>query len=164
MRHARSACLARLLTSSAPTSPTGRTSRTRWCSPRRWAGRSTGRRSCASTLSPRSWPPTRPWPYSPATSAPGLLPEGLRYYDLRHTCASLLIAQGASIKAVQKQLGHKTASITLDTYGHLFPSKLEALRERLEQVREAAKKRRSRYPGGPVVVPLRKAAGQESGG
>jgi integrase len=83
---------------------------------------------------------------------------------LRHTCASLLIAQGASIKAVQKQLGHKTASITLDTYGHLFPSKLEALRERLEQVREAAKKRRSRYPGGPVVVPLRKAAGQESGG
>jgi hypothetical protein len=29
--------------------------------------------------------------------------------------------QGASVKAVQKQLGHATASITLDTYGHLFP-------------------------------------------
>jgi integrase len=49
------------------------------------------------------------------------LPEGLRLYDLRHTYASLLIAQGASVKAVQKQLGHKTASITLDTHGHLFP-------------------------------------------
>jgi integrase len=43
-------------------------------------------------------------------------------YLLRHTCASLLIAQGASVKAVQAQLGHATASITLDTYGHLFPS------------------------------------------
>jgi integrase len=46
---------------------------------------------------------------------------------LRHTCASLLIAQGASVKAVQAQLGHATASITLDTYGHLFPSEMEAL-------------------------------------
>jgi integrase len=33
---------------------------------------------------------------------------------MRHTCASLLIAQGASINAVQAQLGHATASITLD--------------------------------------------------
>ena len=48
-------------------------------------------------------------------------PEALRLYDLRHTCASLLIAQGASVKAVRAQLGHATASITLDTYGHLFP-------------------------------------------
>jgi integrase len=66
------------------------------------------------------------------------LPDGLRFYDLRHTCASLLIAQGASIKAVQAQLGHASASITLDTYGHLFPDELEALGERLEQVRAVA--------------------------
>jgi integrase len=66
------------------------------------------------------------------------LPEGLRLYDLRHTCASLLIAQGASVKAVQAQLGHATASITLDTYGHLFPSELKALAHRLEQTRMAA--------------------------
>jgi integrase len=58
----------------------------------------------------------------PKDRRPTLLPEGLRFYDLRHTCASLLIAQGASVKAVQAQLGHATASITLDTYGHLFPS------------------------------------------
>jgi integrase len=56
---------------------------------------------------------------------PDPLPEDLRLYDLRHTAASLMIRQGASIKAVQKQLGHATASITLDTYGHLFPDKLE---------------------------------------
>jgi Phage integrase family len=50
------------------------------------------------------------------------LPATLRFYDLRHTAASLLIREGASIKAVQKQLGHATASITLDAYGHLFPT------------------------------------------
>jgi hypothetical protein len=50
---------------------------------------------------------------------PHPLPGELRLYDLRHTAASLMIRQGASIKAVQKQLGHATASITLDTYGHL---------------------------------------------
>jgi integrase len=69
---------------------------------------------------------------------PAPLPEGLRFYDLRHTCASLLIAQGASVKAVQAQLGHATASITLDTYGHLFPSEMEALADRLEMIRGAA--------------------------
>jgi integrase len=95
----------------------------------------------------------------PKDRRPAPLPEGLRLYDLRHTCASLLIAQGASVKAVQAQLGHATASITLDTYGHLFPSELEALADRLEQVRGAALARRLRTNGGPDVVPLRETAG-----
>ena len=56
---------------------------------------------------------------------PDPLPGDLRLYDLRHTAASLMIRQGASIKAVQRQLGHATASITLDTYGHLFPDASE---------------------------------------
>jgi integrase len=83
------------------------------------------------------------------------LPEGLRLYDLRHTCVSLLIAQGASVKAVQAQLGHATASITLDTYGHLFPSELKALADRLEQTRMAAWQTRR----GPGVVRLTETAG-----
>jgi integrase len=87
------------------------------------------------------------------------LPEGLRLHDLRHTCASLLIAQGARVKAVQAQLGHATASITLDTYGHLFPSELEALADRLEQARAVALANRARTQGGPAVVALGKRAG-----
>jgi len=83
--------------------------------------------------------------FKPAVRAVGL-PEGLRLYDLRHTCASLLIAQGASVKAVQAQIGHATASITLDTYGHLFPSELEALADRLEQARAAALENRGADP------------------
>jgi hypothetical protein len=71
----------------------------------------------------------------------------------------LLIAQGASVKAVQAQLGHATASITLDTYGHLLPSELEALADRLEQARTAALANRERTPRGPTVVALGERAG-----
>jgi hypothetical protein len=49
-----------------------------------------------------------------------------------------MIRQGASVKAVQRQLGHATASITLDVYGHLFPDELDALAARLEQARADA--------------------------
>jgi hypothetical protein len=59
--------------------------------------------------------------FKPAAARAGL-PHRLRFHDLRHTCASLLIAQGASIKAVQAQLGHASATVTLDRYGHLFPT------------------------------------------
>ena len=75
--------------------------------------------------------------FKPAVRAVGL-PPTLRFYDLRHTAASLLIREGASVKAVQKQLGHATASITLDTYGHLFPDELDALAGRLEDARADA--------------------------
>jgi len=100
----------------------------------------------------------------PKDRRPAPLPEDLRLYDLRHTCASLLIREGATVKAVQKQLGHATASITLDTYGHLFPDELPALAERLDATRAGALAARraaqSRTPDGPVVIPLRKGAGQ----
>jgi integrase len=85
----------------------------------------------------------------PKDQRPAPLPDGLRFYDLRHTCASLLIAQGASVKAVQAQLGHATASITLDTYGHLFPSEMDPLGDRLELVRDVAAARLGRTQHGP---------------
>jgi len=45
-------------------------------------------------------------------------------HELRHTAASLMIASGANVKTVQSQFGHKTATMTLDQYGHLFPDDL----------------------------------------
>lgn len=63
------------------------------------------------------------------------VPEGLRIHDLRHTCASLLIAAGANPKAVQAHLGHSSISVTMDRYTHLFPSDVEALIGRLEDIR-----------------------------
>jgi hypothetical protein len=91
---------------------------------------------------------------------PDPLPEELRLYDLRHTAASLLIRQGASVKAVQKQLGHATARITLDTYGHLFPDELDALAGRLEDARAEALASLARTQLGPAVVPVREGAGR----
>jgi hypothetical protein len=44
----------------------------------------------------------------------------MRFHDLRHTFASLLIAQGAHVKYISEQLGHASVQITLDRYGHLF--------------------------------------------
>jgi integrase len=58
------------------------------------------------------------------------------------------------------QLGHATASITLDTYGHLFPDELKGLAGRLEDARAEALAGLGRTQRGPAVVPLRKGAAQ----
>ena len=50
-------------------------------------------------------------------------------HDLRHTCASLLVHAGADVKAVQRQLGHKSAAMTLDVYADLFDDDLDAVGE-----------------------------------
>lgn len=70
--------------------------------------------------------------WQPAVGRAGL-PETLRFHDLRHTCASLLIAQGAHPKEIQARLGHSSITTTLDRYGHLFPSLDERLRTGLEE-------------------------------
>jgi integrase len=75
--------------------------------------------------------------FKPAVRTAGL-DERLRFHDLRHTAASLLIRQGASVKAVQAQLSHASASVTLDRYGHLFPDELDHLADRLERARADA--------------------------
>ncbi|WP_312030144.1 tyrosine-type recombinase/integrase [Actinomycetospora sp. TBRC 11914] len=46
-------------------------------------------------------------------------PAGFHPHELRHTAASLAIASGADVKVVRLMLGHKTATMTLDLYGHL---------------------------------------------
>lgn len=56
-------------------------------------------------------------------------PVALRLHDLRHTAASLMVQSGAHIKLVQHQLGHATASMTMDTYADLFPEDLGVLRD-----------------------------------
>jgi integrase len=53
-------------------------------------------------------------------------------HDLRHTAASLAISAGASVKAVQRMLGHGSAQITLDRYSHLFDDDLETLADSMD--------------------------------
>lgn len=59
--------------------------------------------------------------FKPAVRRAGL-PAGLRFHDLRHTCAALLIALGAHPRAIMERLGHSKVDLTLGRYGHLFPS------------------------------------------
>jgi integrase len=46
----------------------------------------------------------------------------MRFHDLRHTCATLLLSRGVHPKFVQELLGHATIAITLDTYSHVMPN------------------------------------------
>jgi integrase len=68
--------------------------------------------------------------------APALVAAKLRHvviHSLRHTYASLLIAQGESPKYISSQLGHASVQITFDRYGHLFPNEKRTSAARLEQ-------------------------------
>ncbi len=49
------------------------------------------------------------------------LPSSVRLYDLRHTCATLLLARNVHPKYVQELLGHASIAQTLDTYSHVLP-------------------------------------------
>jgi integrase len=58
----------------------------------------------------------------------------IRFHDLRHTYASLLIAQGAHPKYIQVQLGHASIQTTLDRYGHLMPDIHQAEARKLDRL------------------------------
>ncbi|NMA60890.1 MAG: tyrosine-type recombinase/integrase, partial [Firmicutes bacterium] len=45
-----------------------------------------------------------------------------RFHDLRHTCATLLLAKGVNPKIVQERLGHSDISMTLNRYSHVTPT------------------------------------------
>jgi integrase len=68
--------------------------------------------------------------FDPAIARLG--PAGFHPHELRHTAASLAIASGADVKVVQLMLGHKTATMTLDLYGHLFPDRLDEPADRFD--------------------------------
>ena len=59
---------------------------------------------------------------------------GLRIHDLRHTAASLAVAAGANVKAVQEMLGHASAAMTLDRYSGLFSDHLDEVADRLDDL------------------------------
>ena len=56
----------------------------------------------------------------------------MRFHDLRHACASLLLAGGIHPKVVQERLGHASISTTMDTYSHTLPSLQADAAEKVE--------------------------------
>lgn len=69
---------------------------------------------------------------------PGL-PEGFRIHDLRHYFASMLIAAGLDVKVVQARMRHASATVTLNTYGHLWPDSDDTSRAAVSAILRARK-------------------------
>ena len=88
--------------------------------------------------------------FKPAVRA--VLPEhlhGLRFHDLRHTFASLLVEQGAHPKEMAELMGHSSVQITLDRYSHVMPRLTAALAERIDAAYVAAEPSSSLAAGEP---------------
>ncbi len=96
--------------------------------------------------------------FEPAAAQAGL--PGLTPHALRHTAASLAIASGANVKVVQSMLGHKSATMTLDLYGHLFDDQLDEVASALDSARAAADFLRTKPASVTRLDPTRTTTGQ----
>lgn len=74
----------------------------------------------------------------------------VRFHDLRHTYASLLIDQGAHGKYIQEQLGHSSIQVTMDIYGHLFPNRNRGWVNKLDEGAFEARSATQAQPQTPV--------------
>lgn len=80
--------------------------------------------------------------WGPAIAGLGL--DGFTIHHLRHTAVTHAIAAGADVKLVQLMCGHKSATFTLDIYGHLWPDRLDEVVDAVAEARRRA-----------LVVPVR---------
>jgi hypothetical protein len=88
-------------------------------------------------------------------------PQGGRYSSLQASASSCTprprspIASGADVKVVQQMLGHKSATMTLDQYGHLFGDRLDVVADAMDAARGSALANVSPMCHGGEVVELR---------
>lgn len=58
----------------------------------------------------------------------------IRFHDLRHTCATILLLNGAPVKAVSERLGHSNIKVTLQTYAHVLPSTSQQIADQIDGI------------------------------
>ncbi|MGM0841374.1 MAG: tyrosine-type recombinase/integrase [Bacillota bacterium] len=58
----------------------------------------------------------------------------IRFHDLRHTHATLLLSDGTNVKVISERLGHSNTKITLDTYSHVLPTMQEEVARKLDEL------------------------------
>ena len=61
------------------------------------------------------------------------LPQ-VRFHDLRHTAASLLLAQGVGLRTIMETLGHSQISLTMNTYAHVIPALQREAADSMDEV------------------------------
>ena len=62
------------------------------------------------------------------------LPESLRFHDLRHSAASLLLAQGVHPRAIMELLGHSSITVTMNVYGHVMPAMMRDAADKMDAI------------------------------
>jgi integrase len=62
------------------------------------------------------------------------LPTQTRFHDLRHTAASLLLAEGVHLRVIMELLGHSSISLTANTYAHVMPAAMRDVADRMESI------------------------------
>ncbi len=87
---------------------------------------------CNRKGNPESTPNLLKRHFRPILEAAGLPPE-FRMYDLRHSCATLLLEKNINPKIVQERLGHSSITLTLNTYSHVTPGMQELARDALDE-------------------------------
>lgn len=87
---------------------------------------------CSEEGTPRSIPNLTYRYFRPILTKAGL--PHIRLYDLRHSCATLLLMAEENPKVVSERLGHSTIVLTLDTYSHVLPTMQQSASARLEKL------------------------------
>lgn len=90
--------------------------------------------------------------FLPALKRAGV--KRIRFHDLRHSYCAMLIGQGENIKFIQMQMGHSSATVTLDRYGHLMPSNNNEYGCRLDNTVFGDSVRKLLENGNNSIVPL----------
>jgi integrase len=62
------------------------------------------------------------------------LPEETRFHDLRHSAASLLLAQGVQLRVIMELLGHSSIALTANTYSHVMPAAMRDVADRMDAI------------------------------
>lgn len=78
-------------------------------------------------------------------------------HELRHTAASFAIAAGMDVKVVQRMLGHSSAAMTLDVYGHLMDDRLDVLADALDRIGRDSGAAHTRPKPVAAVIPMRES-------
>jgi hypothetical protein len=92
-----------------------------------------------------------PAPVAPARHLPRIA-KHQHLYLTHEQVEALAIASGADVKVVQQMLGHSSATMTLDTYGHLFTDRLDEVATAMNAARAAAQQRRNELRALPRVA------------
>lgn len=77
---------------------------------------------------------TRPKPKKDGEDPPKLAFPKIRFHDLRHSAATLLLAQGVSPRYITELLGHSQVSFTMQTYAHVLPEVQKQVAEKMDEI------------------------------